>query len=87
MSEETKPDWDKVTVMNGWLVYNTGEHNCVGGTIESSGMHEMHCGYEPLIQMDVVWRSLVKTGEVKPQEQTKPDTLPEPSDYFRSRGG
>jgi len=85
-----KPEWDKVSVFNDWLVYDTGEHNCVGGTIEASGMHEPQCGLEPIAKMDEVWDALIAAGLVvlkQAQEETKPDTLPEPSDYFPSRGG
>ena len=59
------PDWDKVTVVNGWLVVDTGEHTCAGGTPEASYMHEASCGWEPIATMDAVWAALIKTGEVE----------------------
>lgn len=40
-----------VTVVNHWLVEYTGEHNCAGGTVESSGLHEPECGYVPLVNL------------------------------------
>lgn len=41
----------KLSIMNGWLVGDAGEHTC-GGYGEASGyMHEPGCGWEPLTDL------------------------------------
>jgi hypothetical protein len=45
----------EVKLYNGWLVIETGECNCAGGGPEASGMHESHCGMEPVAQVNT-WR-------------------------------
>jgi hypothetical protein len=64
MANRTRPDWDRVKIINGWLAYDTQEHNCAGGTPESSYMHEAHCGYEPIMKMDDIWAALVETKRI-----------------------
>lgn len=41
----------KVSIMSGWVVVQVDQCTCAGGTPESNGMHEAHCGYEPLCQL------------------------------------
>lgn len=38
----------KLGVENGWLVEYVDRCTCAGGTMESNGMHERHCGMEPI---------------------------------------
>lgn len=50
-------DWQ---VVNGWLIGYVGTHTCAGGTVESNGLHEPYCGWEPYatvenILNDYVW--------------------------------
>jgi hypothetical protein len=64
MANQTRPDWDRLKIINGWLAYDTQEHNCAGGTPESSYMHEAHCGYELVMGMNDVWAALVETKRI-----------------------
>ena len=45
-------DQKKLSIMNGWLVYDVGEHTCGGYGPESNYMHEPGCGYEPVLRLD-----------------------------------
>ena len=45
-------DDQKLSIMNGWLVYDVGEHTCGGYGPESNYMHEPGCGYEPVLRLD-----------------------------------
>lgn len=38
----------KIRIENGWVVELVGYCTCAGGTVESNGMHENHCGMVPL---------------------------------------
>lgn len=46
MTEQTK-----YAVMFGWLVLETGKHTCDFGDY---GVHESHCGYEPLVKISEI---------------------------------
>jgi hypothetical protein len=53
-------DPTKLSIQYGWLVYETGEHTCAGGTPESNGAHESSCGYEPLIRVAEMYEVLTE---------------------------
>lgn len=38
----------KLGVENGWLVEYVEHCTCAGGTMESNGIHERHCGLDPI---------------------------------------
>ena len=45
-------DDQKLSIMNGWLVYDVGEHTCGGYGPESGYAHEPGCGFEPVLRLD-----------------------------------
>jgi hypothetical protein len=45
---ETTEFLDTLSVEGDWIVEVHGQHNCAGGTVESSGIHEPKCGMEPI---------------------------------------
>jgi hypothetical protein len=40
-----------LAIINGWLVSKYDGCNCAGGTVESNGMHERGCGWEPIVDL------------------------------------
>jgi hypothetical protein len=54
----TSEDLTRMTIRNGWIVCDTGEHNCAGGTVEASGIHEPACGLEPVAPLEEALRAL-----------------------------
>lgn len=69
-------DTDKITVFNGWLAYSTGEHNCVGGTPESNGLHLPQCGLEPIAQLDEIIDALRRVGKLRVRNSPQQVALP-----------
>lgn len=43
-----------VRLVAGWLVEDTGEHTCNGGTMDVGYAHEHHCGLLPLFDADQI---------------------------------
>jgi hypothetical protein len=62
-----------------WLAVETNEHNCAGGTMESGGAHEAHCGLEPIaLVTEVMDRAYGRRLSVIEQQQSRPVPPPHP---------
>ncbi len=73
-------DVSKLSIMNGWLVYETGIHSCAGDTAESGYAHERGCGYEPVIRLEDLGRVLASHFASRGLPPVPPPDEPPPLD-------
>ena len=77
---------ERMSIENGWLVYDVGHHTCAGGDEAASYHHEPTCGLEPLDDLTEV---LERSGYRKPRLVTTAeelDALPVGSVVINERG-